>query len=495
MKLTLNPNSIEDYRTFLRIKSMPTYAFRGREAFVPDEYAGLMGGKLTAIDSGDYHPWSGLFDYQRDIARLAVRKRKFCIFADPGLGKTFIMGECVRHATPRLRGKRALIVSPLMVVDQTLAEFRRFYGDRLPVRQLRAHELQAWLDGEGEEQIGITNFEALTDDLRAGNLGLLAIDESSMMKSHYGKWATKIIELGRGLDWKFCFTGTPAPNDQIEYANHAVFMDAFPNTNAFLAKYFVNRGQTNERWELRKHARKPFYRALSHWCIFLSNPATYGWRDNAGTLPPIHVHIHDVDLTPEQITLTMKTSGKLIASELGGIASRASYGQIAKGHYKGEAIPTNKPAYIKSLVESWPDESTLIWCIYNEEQRLMAATFPDAVDIDGDTPLDKRLAGIEAYKHGERKQLISKAKILGFGLNLQVTTRMVFSGLQDSYEAYYQCVKRANRVGSTRPLHVHIPITEIERPMVDTVLRKAKRVQEDTEEQEALFKESGLAWK
>jgi hypothetical protein len=269
-------------------------------------------------------------------------------------------------------------------------------------------------------------------------------------------------------------------------------MDAFPNVNSFLAKFFVNRGQTNERWELRPHALKPFYRALSHWCIFLVNPATYGWKDNSGTLPPINVHIHDVELTPEQVALTMKTSGKLIATELGGISSRASYGQIAKGHYKGKDIPTNKPEYIKSLVESWPDESTIIWCIYNEEQRRIAATFPEAVDIDGDTPLAKRLQGIAEYKSRERRTLISKSKILGFGLNLQMTTRMVFSGLQDSYEGYWQCIKRANRVGSTLPLNVHIPITDIERPMVETVLRKAKRVQQDTEEQEAIFKESGV---
>jgi SNF2 family DNA or RNA helicase len=83
--------------------------------------------------------------------------------------------------------------------------------------------------------------------------------------------------------------------------------------------------------------------------------------------------------------------------------------------------------------------------------------------------------------------LISKGKVLGFGLNLQIATRQVFSGLQDSYELFHQCVKRSNRIGSTRPLNVHIPVTEIERPMIDTVLRKAKRIDEETAEQERIF--------
>ena len=77
-------------------------------------------------------------------------------------------------------------------------------------------------------------------------------------------------------------------------------------------------------------------------------------------------------------------------------------------------------------------------------------------------------------------------------MNLQVATRQVFSGLQDSYLSYYQCVKRSNRVGSTRPLNVHLPVTEVERPMIQTVLDKAHRIAEDTAEQEELFKAEGM---
>ncbi len=84
--------------------------------------------------------------------------------------------------------------------------------------------------------------------------------------------------------------------------------------------------------------------------------------------------------------------------------------------------------------------------------------------------------------------LISKPKILGLGLNLQIATRHWFSTLQDSYEEYWQAIKRSNRVGSTKPLHVHIPVTEIELPMVENVLRKARDVEADTAYQQELFR-------
>ena len=387
----------------------------------------------------------------------------------------------------RRRNLGGLIVSPLMVISQTIAEAERWYPG-IEIEQVHASQLKEWLKS-CSGKLGITNYEAIRQDLIQGQLGMLILDESSMLKSHYGKWGTKLIDLGRGLEWKMACTGTPAPNDRIEYANHAVFLDHFPTVNSFLATYFVNRGQTQERWVLKDHALGAFYRALSHWCIFLVDPATYGWRDNCENIPPIHVHIHDVPMTDEQTAAVRDLTGGLFVSSTGGIVNRSKLGQIAKGKYNGKQIATNKPTFIKQLVESWPKESTIIWCKYNDEQESIERTFPDAASITGSTPQSKRQMLIDEFKSGNQKVLISKPNILGFGLNLQVATRQVFSGLEDSYEKYYQAVKRSNRIGSTRPLNVHIPVADIEEPMVQNVLRKAHMVQRDTEEQERIFKQ------
>lgn len=486
MRIALNTSSVEDYEKFLRIKSLPKYRIFGGFAEFPDEYATRIGVAEPSEASGiEYQPSDGLFDYQEAIARMAIDKRKFAVFADCGLGKTRIMFEFAHHARRMIGRKNVLIVSPAMVIPQTIQEAQRFHEE--PPKQIRARDLASWCANATGEW-GITNYEALDSDVPQGNLGALILDESSMLKSHYGKWGQDCIRLGRGLDWKLCLTGTPAPNDRIEYANHAVFLDHFPTVNSFLARFFVNRGQTDERWELKPHALGPFYRALSHWCIFLSNPTVYGWKDNCRTLPPINVHIHEIAMTGEQREIVGDLQGTMFVDQIGGIGMRSKLGRLAKGDYEGRAIQTNKPEAIRKLVESFGDESTIIWCIYNSEQEAMERMFPDAASISGDTPDDERFTLIEEFKIGKRKILISKPKILGFGLNLQIATRQVFSGLQDSYESYYQAVKRSNRIGSTRPLNVHIPITEIEAPMVQNVLRKARQVESDTREQEALFR-------
>ena len=475
-------DSIDSYRTFLRIKSLPRYEIHGRMAFVPDEYAETLGVHTASADVAGYSPSDWLFDYQREIVATAIRKRKYAIFADCGLGKTPMLLEYARYVRS-VQPKPVLIVSPLMVVQQTMDECQKFYGDSLPIEQVAAKDLTKWLRNK-DGRLGITNYDALKDSTPQGNLGGLILDESSMLKSHYGKWGQVCLRLGAGLDWKLALTGTPAPNDRIEYANHAVFLDAFPNVNSFLARFFINRGQTMERWELKPHALRPFYTALSHWCIFLTDPSTYGWKDNVHNIPPIHVHIHDVRLSEKQEREVQKTTGQLFVTELGGITTRAKLSRMAK------CESSTKPQYIADLVRSWPDESTLIWCRYNDEQRAIEQVLPEAASLDGSTPQAERQRIVDEFKSGRVRVLISKPKILGFGLNLQICTRQVFSGLQDSYEEYYQAVKRSNRIGSTKPLNVHIPVSDVERPMVDNVLRKARRVEADTREQESLFRES-----
>lgn len=497
MKLSLNTNDIADYRTFVAAKSLPRFRCRGHEIEIPDEYAAQLGLASSAESLHvDYKPIKGLFDYQRDIARLAIRKKKFAVFMECGYGKDLIMKEFARHVAGVLPNeKKVLMLSPLMVIEQALDEAERWYGKKFKIEQVTARNLSDWLLGSGS-RVGICNYEALTEETPQGQLGALICDESSIMKSHYGKWDGVCLRIGEGLEYKLALTGTPAPNDRIEFANHAVFLDAFPTVNAFLARYFVNKGQTQERWVLKAHALESFYRDLSHWCIFVQNPGTYGWKDNAQSIPPIETIIHDIDLTSEQREAVYDLTGKLFLDEAGGITKRAKLSQIGKGQIDGREIDSNKPAFIKSLVDSWTGESTIIWCHFNAEQEAMERLFPDAVSISGDTPHERRVDGIRAFQRGEKKLLISKGKIMQFGLNLQICTQMIFNSLHDSWEEFHQCVKRANRVGSTKPLRVHLPVSEVERPMMETVLRKAHRIEEDTKEQERIFKSNGLInWK
>jgi hypothetical protein len=229
MRIDFNTRSLADYETFLAVRNCPVYEFRGHSVFVPDEYAASLGLGATIKPDLEYKPIDGMFDYQRDITRIAIAKRKYAMFADCGLGKTLMLLEFARHCHEQT-GRKVLIVSPLMVVHQTIAEARTWYGDSMPVQQVAASGLNDWLE-DGIPGIACTNYEAIREGLPEGNLAGLILDESSMLKSHYGAYGERLIKLGRTVEWKLCCTGTPAPNDRIEFANHAVFLNRARTVN------------------------------------------------------------------------------------------------------------------------------------------------------------------------------------------------------------------------------------------------------------------------
>jgi SNF2-related domain len=493
MQIHLDINSVDDYNTFLRIKSLPSYRFTGRTAYVPDEYAHLLIDCPRQTSLPGYDPLPSLWDYQRALSQVAISKKKYAVFADCGLGKSLIIFEYARYVSNLISpSRRVLIVTPLMVTIQMINEVTKFYKNAgyqdFSVEQVRSHRLSEWLTEIGSS-VGITNYEAIHDETPKGRLGALILDESSMLKSEYGKHAQNCIRLGQGLDWKLCSTGTPAPNDRTEFANTAVFLDIVPTVNAFYSKYFRNTGKTGERWELKDYAVKSFYKDMSHWAIFLTDPSIYGWKDNCSNIPPINYNIHNVDLTDEQKVVVKSQTGMLFAIHAGGITKRSQMSQIAKGKHKGKKITTNKYTYIRDLVKTWQDESTIIWALYNNEQDELEKVFPNCASIQGKTPYSLRLQLLSDFQAGRRKVLLSKASVLGFGLNLQVATRQVFSSCVDSFEKFYQCIKRSNRYGSTKPLNIHIPVSDIEVEMMENVLNKSKRVQEDTRLCEEMFRD------
>ena len=70
--------------------------------------------------------------------------------------------------------------------------------------------------------------------------------------------------------------------------------------------------------------------------------------------------------------------------------------------------------------------------------------------------------------------MISKPSIMGWGLNFQHCARMAFVGVTDSYEAYYQAVRRCWRFGQKRDVHVHIFASDAEGAVVSNLKRKER---------------------
>jgi hypothetical protein len=118
-------------------------------------------------------------------------------------------------------------------------------------------------------------------------------------------------------------------------------------------------------------------------------------------------------------------------------------------------------------------EKWLIWCELNKEQEMLKRVFGKlCVSIQGSTPDEERIEMEEEWRLGSIPILISKPSIFGFGMNWQHCHNVVFIGLSDSYETFYQAIRRCWRFGQTSTVSVHLIISNLEGAVLKNIKRK-----------------------
>lgn len=390
------------------------------------------------VDAGDIH--ASLFGFQRDLVRWSVRKGRAALFADTGLGKTRMQLEWAR-----LTGQRALILTPLAVAQQTVAEARAIGIEAVYARQ------QA-----DAGAMTVTNYEML-HQFDAAAFGAVVLDESSILKDFEGKVRAELIRTFAATPYRLCCTATPAPNDIAEIANHAEFLGIMKREE-MLAAFFVH---DDAGWRLKGHARDGFYQWLASWGMSLKRPSDLGYADDGYALPAL-------EITAVLVPTAFVRPGQLFATDIKGIGDRAAV--------RRETL-SERVKRAANLIQSEPDEPWIAWVGLNDEGRELARLIPDAVLMEGQQTPDEKVAAIQSFVRGDVRVLITKTSMAGQGLNLQHCARMAFVGLSDSYEAYYQSIRRCWRYGQTRPVHAYIVLTEPEEAIYANVCRKQREAE------------------
>jgi len=381
---------------------------------------------------------SELFDFQKRIVDWALSKGRAAIFADCGLGKTFMQLEWSRHVPGDV-----LILTPLAVAQQTAAEARRF-GISAAVSR----------DGKKGAPITITNYQQLHKFDLSEYSGIV-LDESSILKSYDGKTRTAIIEASLDLPFRLACTATPAPNDHMELGNHAEFLGAMSRAE-MLATFFVHDGGETSKWRLKGHAQDDFWRWVSTWGVAIKTPADLGYPAKGFDLPECNIIEHIAESSFEQDGVLFPTALSLTDLRAARKASLESRAQI-----------------ISDLVND-SDEQWLVWCDLNAEGDALSTFIRGAVQVSGSDKDEVKAERMMAFSRGEIRVLVTKPQIAGFGMNWQNCNNMAFAGLTHSYERFYQAVRRSWRFGQDKPVNVHIALSEQELPVLASIRRKEK---------------------
>ncbi len=378
-----------------------------------------------------------LHDWQNELVRWAVRTRRAALWADTGLGKTFMQVEWAR-----LSGARSLSIAPLAVCQQTVREAAKL---GVTARYLR--------DDDGKPGVVITNYE-MTHRFNADAFDAVVLDEASILKQSDGKTRTALIEQFRNVPARLACTATPAPNDPEELTNQAEFLGRMSRTH-MLAAYFVH---DDEGWRLKGHARRPMLTWMSTWAVALRRPSDLGYPDDAYNLPGLTI-------TPHLLPVELEAEGQLFPTDLGGVGGRAAV--------RKDTLDV-RCAKAAELIAAEPDEPWLIWCGLNDEAERMAQ-LTGALNITGSMSPEQKADGLLGFSDGTYRRIVTKPSLASFGLNWQHCARMVFVGLGDSYESYYQAIRRCYRYGQTRPVVAHVVLSELESQIAVNIARKERQ--------------------
>lgn len=388
-----------------------------------------------------------LFPHQRKAVEFALDKGRAALFLDTGLGKSgceaVFADQCVRET-----GKPSLILTPLAVARQMQRECEAFGVDARVVR-------------DADEQwsgVNIANYERMAKlDLR--RFGAVVLDESSILKSFSGSTKRALVEAFVDTPYRLAATATPAPNDHMELGTHAEFLGIMGSME-MLCRWFINDASTaSQDWRLKGHAVNDFWSWVASWARAASLPSDLGGDDAGFILPPLRTRLHTVgvDLTQDVaqgmlFRIPDNSATDIHAEKKRTIGERvAQSAEIANGHI-GPVI---------------------VWCERDDESAALTAAIPDAIEVKGSMDMDAKEAALDAFSTGQRRVIVTKAKIAGFGLNWQHANCQIFASLSHSYERYYQAIRRSWRFGQTGDVTANIVIAETEHGIWRNVQRKA----------------------
>lgn len=387
-----------------------------------------------------------LFPFQRDIVRWALRRGRAAIWADCGMGKTPMQLEFAHHVPGDV-----LILAPLAVSQQTIREAGKFGIVASYARK----------PDDIAQRITVTNYEML-EHFDVSRFAGVVLDESSILKAYNGKTRTQIIESFAKTPFKLAATATPAPNDYMEIGNHAEFLNVMSRTE-MLATFFTHDGGDTSQWRLKGHAEDEFWKWLASWAVMLRKPSDLGYDDSGFSLPELSIR-----------QCVVESGAAATADMLFEMPAATLQERIKARRFSTDARVDRCAEIVNSSVDQW-----LVWCDLNSESEALAKKIDGAVEVTGSDSIEEKEQAMADFASGKARVLVSKPSICGFGMNWQHCANMAFVGLSDSYEQFYQAVRRCWRFGQKNTVNVHVITAATEGAVVANIQRKeadAKRM-------------------
>ena len=449
------------------------------------------------------------YAHQLTALEKSWNKETYAYFMEMGTGKTKVLIDNMAMLYDKGKIDGALIVAPKGVI-------KTWYEQELPthlpnhienvtvlwqahITKTQQEKLETLFEIETALHILVMNVEAFSTEkgmkfaskFLNSHKTLMAIDESTTIKTPTAKRTKNIIKLGEYAKYKRIMTGSPVTKNPLDLYTQCEFLDsylldftswyAFRNRYAEMKSMHV-RGRTiqvvdkfKNLGELSDTLKNFSYRVLKEDCLDLPDK--------------IFTKRH-VTLTGQQRKLYDQMKKTALATLNGKITSTVTVltqlmrlHQITCGHFtaddgSSQLVENNRVKELMNVLEE-TESKAIIWANYQRDiTQIIEAIVKEygpgsVVDYYGLTPQDERQDNIRKFQSDPKcRFLVGTPSTGGYGLTLTAANTVIYYSNGYDLEKRLQSEDRAHRIGQTKSVTYVDLIAE---DTVDEKITKALR--------------------
>ena len=453
------------------------------------------------------------YAHQLKALEMSHNKEVFAYFMEMGTGKSKVLLDNIAVLYDKGKINGALIIAPKGV-------YKNWFDSEIPqhlvkhiqkkailwqanITEKQQFKLNSLFKSEIDLHILIMNVEAFStkkgvafaEKFLLSHNTLMAIDESTTIKTPTAKRTKAIVKLGEIAKYRRILTGSPVTKSPLDLYKQCEFLDPWlldhSSYYTFRTRYAIMRSANfngrsvqivvgYKNLEELSEKLKPFsYRILKDDCL---------------DLPPKTFMKRVIQLTPEQNKVYQQMK-QLALAELNGkrittvnvITQLMRLQQITCGHFKADdgslqEIKNNRITELMDLIEEIEGKA-IIWAHWRHDiatiVREIEKEYPGSVmTYYGDTTTDDRQKAIKEIQNPESKVrfLVGTPQTGGYGITLTGASTMIYYSNGYDLEKRQQSEARIDRIGQKKPM-TYIDI--LAEDTVDEKIVKALRKKEN----------------
>ena len=427
------------------------------------------------------------YAHQLTALEKSWNKENYAYFMEMGTGKTKVLIDNLAMLYDKGKVDGALIVAPKGVVktwyEQELPTHLPNHIDNTTVlwqsniTKAQQEKLDSVLENEMLLHVLVMNVEALSTEKGVNfarkfinsHKTLMAIDESTTIKTPTARRTKNIIMLGKQAKYKRIMTGSPITKNPLDLYTQCEFLD--PWLLDFTSYYaFRNRYAEMKTMHLRGRSIQVVseFKNLGELSETVKNFSYRVLKEDCLDLPPKNFIKRHITLTPTQKKIYEQMKKAAMAVLNGKVTTTMTVltqlmrlHQITCGHFTADdgsvqEVESNRLNELMSILEE-TEGKAIIWANYQRDVAQIIEHIEkkygkgSIVDYYGLTPQEDRQDNIRKFQNDSNcRFLIGTPQTGGYGITLTQANTVIYYSNGYDLEKRLQSEDRAHRIGQKK---------------------------------------------